>query len=815
MVVEVKTPQRSEEERIEELVKRSAWVTPWDKLLEWIQSVYNWGRKSSLWPMQFGLACCAMEMIATAASRYDIARFGAEVFRGSPRQADVMIVAGTVTKKMMPPIVRLYHQMAEPKYVISMGACATGGGPFKEGYNVVSGVDEYIPVDVYVPGCPPTPQALLHGLMSLQKKIEGQSLPDLPWYRGGPSPEVPIPVLGPDIFDLRQIKEIKAGVQSARGPQAAEAAGEEKKAERKLVVEIVTPQPTIDLANRLSQVFGEGIATAEKVALLIDGDRLVDVARYLRAEPDLRFDYLHNLTSVDFPEHFEVVYHVSNLDRGGEPVEFKVRVTDKQNPEVPSLVELWPGANFQEREVWDLMGIRFRGHPNLKRILLWEGFHGHPMRKDYKEPYYEEEKKPYDMRWPEGVHVRIEDRVPWKRNVKYPQDFDPQTWRPPEETLPVVEAQELRPGMELQTDQFIVNMGPQHPSTHGVFRMKVTLDGETVVNLEPIMGYLHRNHEKIGERNAWLMNMPYTDRLDYLASMNNNFGYAIAVEKMLGLKVPERAEHIRVIMAELSRIQRHMLGIGFLLNDLGALFTPALYALEERELVLDLFEMVSGARIMCNYFRFGGVAYDMSEEALKFTQQLVYERLPRAVDELDRYLTDNEIMLARTRGVGVLPRQMAIDYSTAGPVLRGSGVRYDVRRGEPYSIYDRFEFDIPIGTQGDVYDRYLVRLQEMRQSLRILNQALQQLPTGEILAKKKLWQVRVPEGEAYGRVENPQGELGFYLVSEGGPNPYRYHVRSPGFVNLTALGEMCQGHKVADVVGILGSIDIVLGEVDR
>ncbi|WP_376791833.1 NADH-quinone oxidoreductase subunit D [Thermoflexus sp.] len=367
----------------------------------------------------------------------------------------------------------------------------------------------------------------------------------------------------------------------------------------------------------------------------------------------------------------------------------------------------------------------------------------------------------------------------------------------------------------LRTDRLVVNMGPQHPSTHGVFRMVVTLDGETIVRLEPVMGYLHRNHEKIGERNMYLQNMPYTDRLDYICSMSNNLGYAIAVEKLLGIKPPERAEYLRVIMAEFTRIVNHLWAIGFLLNDLGAFFTPALYAIEERELILDLFEEAAGSRMMCNYMRFGGVAHDVSDDWIARAKELVYNRLPRAIEELDRYLTHNELIKARCQGVGVLPPDLAVAYSAAGPVLRASGIPYDVRRAEPYSIYDRFDFDVAVRYNGDVYDRYLIRIDEMWQSLRILRQALDQIPGGEIQAGKKQYMIRVPPGQSYGRVENPKGELGFYIVSDGSPNPYRYHIRAPSFINLTALNEMCKGHKVADVVVILGSIDIVLGEVDR
>ena len=278
---------------------------------------------------------------------------------------------------------------------------------------------------------------------------------------------------------------------------------------------------------------------------------------------------------------------------------------------------------------------------------------------------------------------------------------------------------------------------------------------------------------------------------------------------------PERAEYIRVMMAELTRISNHVWAIGFLLNDLGALFTPALYAIEERELILDVFEAVAGSRMMCNYFRFGGLARDLPEGTLEKIKELVYDRLPRKVDELDDYLTNNEIIRTRCEGVGVLTPEQAIAYSAVGPVLRASGVPYDVRRADPYSIYDRFDFDVAVRYHGDIYDRYLIRIDEIRESIKILEQVLRDLPEGEVFAGKPVYQVRVPAGEAYGRVENPKGELGFYVVSNGKPNPWRYHIRAPSFINLTGMAEMCKGLKVADVVAVLGSIDIVLGETDR
>jgi NADH-quinone oxidoreductase subunit D/NADH-quinone oxidoreductase subunit C/D len=550
---------------------------------------------------------------------------------------------------------------------------------------------------------------------------------------------------------------------------------------------------------------------------LVEPENLVEVARTLRDE--MGYDYLSSVTGVDYlPDaKFEVVYHLYKSTGGGALV-LSTQV-GRENPVVPTLVDVFPGAELQEREAWDLLGIKFEGHPDLRRVLLWEGFAGHPLRKDWREPFYEDDAKPFGSRWPEGRAERVEDSNPANNNVQYPVDFNPETFEADnEETL----YRALRKSAKeytgsFETDQLLVNMGPQHPSTHGVFRMAVALDGETVVALKPVMGYLHRNHEKIGERNTYLQNMPYTDRLDYLSPMLNNFGYTLAVEKLLGEKSrpTERAEYIRVIMAELNRISNHVWAIGFLLNDLGAFFTPALYGIEERELILDIFEATAGSRMMVNFFRFGGVARDFPPGIFEKIKDLVYDRLPRKIDDIDKYLTENEIIRSRCEGVGVLTPEEAIAYSAAGPVLRASGVPYDVRRADPYSVYDHFDFDVAVRYHGDVYDRYLVRMDEMRQSLRILRQAIEQIPEGEVLSTRNPYQVRVMAGEAYGRVESTKGELGFYVVANGTANPWRYHVRAPSFINLTALEKMCVGGKIADAVAILGSIDIVLGEIDR
>jgi NADH-quinone oxidoreductase subunit D len=360
-----------------------------------------------------------------------------------------------------------------------------------------------------------------------------------------------------------------------------------------------------------------------------------------------------------------------------------------------------------------------------------------------------------------------------------------------------------------------VSMGPHHPSTHGVFRMDVVLDGERVVKLKPVFGYLHRNHEKIAEGTTYLSSMPYTDRLDYFCSMTNNWAFALSVEKLAGLAVPERAEYIRVIMAELTRLQNHTCLIGFFVQDMGALGTPLMYAFREREKILDLFEEVSGARMMCNYMRFGGVRVDVSASWIQRVKTLV-EEYDRFLDEFDALFNENEILLARTQGVGILPRDLAVNASITGPMLRACGVNYDIRKVDKYGIYDRFEFRVPLGDHGDLYDRFMIRVLEMRESVKILRQALRDIPEGPTMdPKAKLRGFRPKAGEAYGRIEAPKGELGFYLISDGSPNPYRYRVRPPSFINLTILEDMCLGQRVADAVIILGSVDIVLGEVDR
>jgi NADH-quinone oxidoreductase subunit D len=383
------------------------------------------------------------------------------------------------------------------------------------------------------------------------------------------------------------------------------------------------------------------------------------------------------------------------------------------------------------------------------------------------------------------------------------------------QTLEAMERPPVTMSSRLEGELLEVSMGPQHPSTHGVFRMNVALEGEIVRKLKPVFGYLHRNHEQIGEHTTYLGSMPYTDRLDYFCSMTNNWAYALSVEKLAGIEVPERAQYLRVILAELTRLQNHASLLGFLLSDMGAWGTPLMYAFREREKILDLFESLSGSRMMCDYMRFGGCRVDTRDEWLARAKQIA-DRFPKFLDEFDELILGNEIVIARTQNVGKLSADLAISAGITGPMLRACGVNYDVRKVDGYGIYPRFKFRIPLGEHGDTYDRLMMRALEMRESVEILKQALAQIQPGPIVnPKAKIRAFRPPVGEAYGRIEAPKGELGFYLISDGGPNPYRYRVRPPSFINLTVLEDLCLGHTVADVMVILGSVDIVMGEVDR
>jgi NADH-quinone oxidoreductase subunit D len=389
----------------------------------------------------------------------------------------------------------------------------------------------------------------------------------------------------------------------------------------------------------------------------------------------------------------------------------------------------------------------------------------------------------------------------------------------------------------VSTNTMILNMGPQHPSTHGVLRIILELDGETIVKATPDIGYLHTGIEKTMESKTYAQVIPLTDRMDYVAPLSNNLAYLLAVEKLLDIQAPPKAQFVRVILTELTRLASHLVWVGSHAHDIGAM-TVLLYAFREREKLMDIFELVSGQRMMTSYFRIGGLAQDVPE-GFESKIKEVLDTFPDKINEYEKLLTKNRIWINRTVGVGKISTQDAIDYGLSGPILRGCGVKWDIRKSNPYSGYDKFEFDIPTGKNGDVYDRYLVRLEEMRQSLKIVKQALEGMPEGDFVARvpgvvlppkeqvvsnieSLIFHFKLvvegfcpPVGEVYHSIESPKGELGYYIVSDGTNKPYRVKVRPPCFVNLSALPKMVEGRLIADVIAVIGSIDIVLGEIDR
>ena len=370
---------------------------------------------------------------------------------------------------------------------------------------------------------------------------------------------------------------------------------------------------------------------------------------------------------------------------------------------------------------------------------------------------------------------------------------------------------------DVATEEMLVNMGPQHPSTHGVLRLVLRTDGEMVLEAVPHIGYLHRCAEKIGENLAYFQYVPYTDRMDYLAGMNNNVGWCLTVEKLAKLEIPRRAQYIRVIMCELNRIASHLVSMGAYGMDMGA-FTPFLYAFREREFILDLFEAACGARLTYSYATIGGLTHDLTPQWIEKCREFLDYFEPK-ITEYDQLLSFNHIFVKRTANIGILPKDLALSYCITGPMLRGSGIPWDLRRKKPYLVYDELEFDIPvgdgrIGSLGDAWDRYFVRIQEMRQSIRILRQALDRIPGGQ--HRNALPRVfKIPPGEIYMETEGARGQLGFYIESHGGPIPYRVKARGPSFCNLSIAHELCRDCLLADVPAIIGSIDIVMGETDR
>jgi NADH/F420H2 dehydrogenase subunit C len=531
-----------------------------------------------------------------------------------------------------------------------------------------------------------------------------------------------------------------------------------------------------ELLDTLKSKFGEKILEAKlrrprRLQVRIKGEDLYPVAEFLK---NSGFDHLSCISGVDYEDRIEAVYHIWSYPRG-ELMQINAELP-RENPEIASLVPLYRAADWHEREAYDMVGIIFKGHPNLKRMLLPESFKGHPLRKDFKtEP----------MSWYSEGEAEM-----WETQV------------------------EVSPPEEGETETMVLNIGPQHPSTHGVCRLVTTLSGETVVKIEPVIGYLHRGVEKIAEKRTYPQFLPLTDRMDYISSITNNLAYVLAVEELLGVKVPERAEYLRVILSELQRIANHLMFIAAFGADLGA-WTVMMYGFREREMVLDLMEQVSGQRLLYNFLRIGGLKEDVPEGWVENVRNFL-RVLPERLADYKTYFYNNEIFIKRCEGVGVLEPELAIELGVTGPMLRASGVARDVRKDDPYSIYDRFDFEVVTEEAGDTLARFNVRFREIFESLNIIEQALNDLPEGEVRSPEVPKVIRPPKGEAYSRIESPKGELAYYIVSDGkSPNPYRVKIRSPAFCNLSAFPHYATGEIIPDMIVNFASVDIVMGEIDR
>jgi len=520
--------------------------------------------------------------------------------------------------------------------------------------------------------------------------------------------------------------------------------------------------------------------------------RLREVCRFLRDASGLRLHYLRLVTGIDRPAapesatpgRIDVVYHLWSYElRHG--CQLRVRL-DRARPVVDTVSDLWPDADWYERECYDLLGVTFTGHPNLARLMMPPDWVGHPLRKDYERPARYHGLP--TSRAPVLAEGRVAAAAPALHDVK---------------------AQPVEGYLRL-------NMGPHHPATHGVINFLLETDGEILKKATPDVGYLHRGIEKLAEQVGYLGTMPYTDRVDYLGAMFTNHGWALAVEKLMGLEVPRRAEFCRVIASELNRVASHLIATGALAMDLGA-FTPFLHWIRERETINDIMERICGARLTYNYLRFGGVSRDIDAETLDKIRRWI-DHFEPLMGEFDRLISGNEIFVRRLAGVAVITPADAIAYGLVGPNLRASGIAWDTRRDEPYSIYPEFAFDgvtgrAVHGTLGDAYDRYDCRLREIRESLRILRQALAAIPEGEVRIKAP--KPKPAANEVYARVEGPRGECGFYVVSDGTERPYRARFRTGSFTAMTIIEHLSPGLMIADLVALIGSLDVIAPEIDR
>ena len=549
----------------------------------------------------------------------------------------------------------------------------------------------------------------------------------------------------------------------------------------------------------------------------IGKDNLVQVLKYLKNGIVLPYKMLFDLTAIDErtrknrngqpSSDFTVVYHLTSFGRNQD---IRIKIALKEGDlNIPSITSVWESANWYEREVFDMFGINFTGHPRLTRILMPKSWKGHPLRKEH--------------------HARATDLDPFVLTDTIRDEEDAALKFNPEEY-----------GLDTQsedTDFMFLNIGPQHPGTHGLLRLIVQLNGEDIVNIIPDIGFHHRGAEKMGERQSWHTFIPYTDRIDYLGGVMNNLAYLLSVEKLAGIAVPDRAQMIRIMMSELFRIASHLVWLGTFAQDMGQM-SPVFYAFNDRERIFDIVAAITGGRMHPSWFRIGGVAHDLPDGWEKLVQDFV-NYLPKRLKEFDNTVIKNRILKARTLGIGVFTTEEAIEWGLTGSGLRATGYEWDYRKKRPYSGIDQFEFDVPLGKNGDCYDRALVRMEEMRQSLRIIQQCINNMPAGQYKSDHPLaipprkdktmadietlithfvgvsWGPVIPAGEAMIPVEAAKGCNGYYLISDGSTSSYRSRIRTPSFPHMQMLPFITKGYTIPDLLAILGAMDFVLADLDR
>ncbi|MFN2125477.1 MAG: NADH-quinone oxidoreductase subunit C/D [Candidatus Promineifilaceae bacterium] len=578
----------------------------------------------------------------------------------------------------------------------------------------------------------------------------------------------------------------------------------------------------MEITQALQDKFGAGILAVQETAddiptLWTTTDRLQDVLRYLKLEANQPYQMLYDLTAIDERERqhrlgqptsdFTVVYHLSSFARNAD-LRLKVPLSDHE-PLLPTITGLWANANWYEREVWDMFGITFEGHPHLRRILLPTTWNGHPLRKEH--PARATEMEPFVLT------AQREDKE------QEALRFHPEEW-----------------GMTRQSEDnefMFLNLGPQHPGTHGVLRIILQLDGETIVDAVPDIGFHHRGSEKMAERQTWHTYIPYTDRVDYLGGVMNNLAYILSVEKLARIELPDRVKVIRVMLAELFRIASHLVWYGTFAQDLGAM-SPVFYMFNDRERIFDIIEAITGGRMHPSWFRIGGVAQDLPQGWETLVADFL-DYFPGRLRDYDQAVMRNRIFRGRTQGVGQYTTADAIEWGVTGPGLRATGLEWDLRKKRPYSGYDQFDFDIPTAASGDCYGRAQVRVEEMRQSLRIVQQCLDNMPSGPYKADHPLavppqkertmhdietlithflsvsWGPLIPPGEAVVPIEATKGQNSYYLISDGGIHAYRNRIRTPSFPHIQMVPAISSGAMIPDLMAILGSIDFVLADVDR